>query len=638
MKVYTEILKQFVPDLPDTKTLQAVLTSHAFEVEEVVPQEVGDVIDLKVLPDRAHDALSHRGIAREIATHTEKSFFALPSSELTPDNAVASVSVKVESDLCARYMALRIEHIQVSQSPEWLVRALHALDQRSVNTLVDLTNYVMFELGQPLHVFDAGKVKGAITVRMARAGETVVTLDNKELTLSEQMLIATDEEGVLDLPGIKGGKKAEIDINTKSIILVSANFDSVSVRKTAFKVGIRTDASKRFENNYPSRWAEHAVFRYMYLLQKEQSDIKYGVLTDVYPHPRPNFTAVVTLEQTNKHLGTHLTSEELALILRRLHLKHAEHTPGVFEVICDDNLFNIRSEDDKKYVAYQIIGHVGRVIGYHEGIQEKEYVPCKAQGLVAPHIVETDRIRNELVKRGFVEVRTYHFQNEGEEELENPLARDKRFIRSSLGLGMDDALRKATYNAPLLGRTDIFIFEIGTVVSKQHGERIHIALAGYKQNQKKQKVIDILKEALSEVLKGRPVLIEKENYIEAVIGEHTIEEPTKEAISLTVDQTHTVWKPLSVYPFMTRDIAFFVSDEAKNKNIHEMLLLWAGQLCVRVDMFDEFEKTLEDGSKKLSQAYRLVFQSQEKTLTDEEVNLCMQNVEKEVRALGCEVR
>ena len=639
MKVYTEILKQFVPDLPDTKTLQTVLTNHAFEVEEIIPQEIGDVIDLKVLPDRAHDALSHRGIAREIATHTEKSFFAPQSLELVPQDGVAPVLVKVESDLCTRYTALRIENIQVLKSPQWLATALHVLDQRSVNTLVDLTNYVMFELGQPMHVFDADKVKGGITVRLAHAGETMTTLDNKEISLSEQMLVIADDESVLALAGIKGGKKAEVDANTKSIILECANFDSISVRKTAFKTGIRTDASKRFENNYPVAWAGHAVLRYVHLLQKEQPGVVYGALTDVYSHPRPNFTAAVTLEQTNKLLGTQLTSEQLSFILKRLHLEHVEQVPGVFEVMCGDNLFNIRSADDMQYVSYQIVGHVGRVIGYHEGIQEKEYVPIKERGLVVPYIAETDRIRNELVARGFVEVRTYHFQNEGEEELENPLANDKKFIRSSLQLGMGDALVKATYNAPLLGRTDIYIFEIGTVVTKERGEEIHLALAGFKQNQKKQKIIDTLKHVLSEIISSAQIVTETENYVEIIISSHNeLFEPTENVMSLERTSGFVNWKPLSVYPFMTRDIAFFVSEEAKQKKLKEIFLLWAGPLCVRVDMFDEFEKTLEDGSKKLSQAYRLVFQSQEKTLTDDEVNTVMQGVEKEIRALGCEVR
>lgn len=639
MKVYTEILKQFVPDLPDTKTLQSVLTNHAFEVEEVIPQEIGDVIDLKILPDRAHDALSHRGIAREIATHTEKGFFAPQSLELVPQDGIAPVLVKVESDLCTRYTALRIENIQVLKSPQWLATALHVLDQRSVNMLVDLTNYVMFELGQPMHVFDADKVKGGITVRMARAGEKMTTLDNKEISLSEEMLVIADDESVLALAGIKGGKKAEMGANTKSIILECANFDSISVRKTAFKTGIRTDASKRFENNYPVAWAEHAVLRYVHLLQKEQPSVVYGALTDVYPHPRPNFTAVVTLEQTNKLLGTQLTSEQLSFILKRLHLEHVEQVPGVFEVICDDNLFNIRSVDDMQYVSYRIVGHVGRVIGYHEGIQEKEYVPIKESGLVVPYIAETDRIRNELVARGFVEVRTYHFQSEGEEELENPLANDKKFIRSSLWTGMEETLTRAMYNTSYLGRTEIYIFEIGTVVLKEKGEQIHLILAGYKPNQKKQKVIDVIKDALTAVGHHNNLVKEDENYAEVVISSHNqLFEPTEKVVPLVHDAVSVMWKPLSVYPFMTRDIAFFVSEEAKQKNLKEIFLLWAGPLCVRVDMFDEFEKTLDDGSKKLSQAYRLVFQSQEKTLTDDEVNAIMQNVEKEIRALGCEVR
>lgn len=642
MKVYTEILKKFVPDLPVTSKIQALLINHAFEVEEVITVDGGEVFDLKVLPDRAHDALSHRGIAREIATHANASFIEAESNALIPDANILPVVVNVESDLCSRYMALKIENITVTSSPEWLARSLKALDQKSINMLVDLTNYILLELGQPLHVFDADKVRGGITVRMARTGEKMTTLDNKEVSLSEEMLVIADDEGVLALAGIKGGKKAEVDANTKSIILECANFDSISVRKTAFKVGIRTDASKRFENNYPAAWGEFALLRYVYLLKKEQPQITYGEVVDVYPNPRKKFTSIVSTVRANQWLGTNLTPREVSSILTKLHLPHIEKEAGIFEVTCDDNLFNIRSVDDEKYVSYQIIGHIGRVIGYDSGIREKEYKPLKERGQVVSYIAECDRIRNELVSRGFVEVRTYHFQNEGEEELENPLANDKKFIRSNLQLGIDEALAKAVYNAPLLGTTDIFIFEIGTVVYKDIGERIHLILAGHKQTERKQKIIDYLQSVVSEILPAAGKIStgkHAHHAVEVVISSHNqLFEPTENVVSLEHDSEYVQWKPLSVYPFMTRDIAFFVSEEAKEKNLKEIFLLWAGPLCVRVDMFDEFEKTLDDGSKKLSQAYRLVFQSQEKTLTDDEINTVMQNVEKEIRALGCEVR
>lgn len=637
MKVYTEILKKFVSELPDSKTLKNIITDHAFEVEEVIAKEQGEVLDLKVLPDRAHDCLSHRGVAREIATHTGKRFTEVEIGVLKSVDQVKSVEVTVESDLCSRYMAVRIENVIIDKSPKWLKESLEALHQKSINTLVDLTNYVLFELGQPLHVFDADKIKGKITIRLAKGGEKMVTLDNKEVSLTEEMLVIADDEGVLALAGVKGGKKAEVDSNTKSIILECGNFDSISIRKTAFKTGIRTDASKRFENNYPKVWAQQGLLRYLYLLGKEQKDISYGEVTDVCQNTNKSFTVTLSTKRTNEWLGIELSSSEISSILTKLHLEHTEKE-DTFEIICDNNLFNIRSIDDQKYVPYQIIGHIGRVIGYNNGIKEKEYILIKNKGKVVPYIAETDRIRNELAARGFVEVRTYHFQNEGEEELENPLANDKKYIRSSLHLGMTDALTKATYNAPLLGRTDIFIFEIGTVVTKKDGERIHLALAAFKQNTKKQKAVETLKQVLTEVFSTFEAVVETENYIEIVIAAHgQILEPTDSVVILK-ECNFSNWKTLSVYPLMTRDIAFFVSEEAKQQNVQELLLSWAGALCVRVDKFDEFEKTLEDGGKKLSQAYRLVFQSHEKTLTDEEVNVIMQTVEREVTVLGCEVR
>ncbi len=626
--------------MPDTQTLKKIITDHAFEVEEVIEGVHGDVIDLKVLPDRAHDALSHRGIAREIATHINAKYSELIHDTLISDTSVASVAVHVESPLCTRYMALRIARVKIEESPSWLKEIFLALGMRSINTLVDLTNYVLVELGQPLHVFDAKKVKGTIVVRMARAGEKMTTLDNKELVLDESMLVIADDEAVLALAGIKGGKKAEVDAETTDIILECASFDSISVRKTAFKTGLRTDASKRFENNYSAVWTEGALARYMTLLKREQSKIVYGVLTDVYAHPRLSFMIELSITRTNSLLGTTLTQKEVTDILTKLHLTFTIKTDDVCVVMCDDNLFNIREEEDKKYISYAIIGHIARVLGYEKGIPKKDYVPLKKEGKVANFIAESDRIRNELVARGFVEVRTYHFQNEGMEELENPIANDKKFIRSSLHQGMQGALTKALYNAPLLGKTDMSLFEIGTVVNER-GEEVYVVLARAYANSKKQKnVVVELETILCEVAHQITYVKNfEQGIVEGMITSHNgVPVADSEAVPLVHTAENIAWKSVSPYPFATRDIAFFVSDEAKQKVLKDIIFLWAGPLCMRVDLFDEFEKKVEDGTVKLSRAYRLVFLSHEKTLTDEEIHTAMQKVEQELRALGCEIR
>lgn len=640
MKIYTPILKHFLDTVPDTQTLKKIITDHAFEVEEVIEGAHGDVIDLKVLPDRAHDALSHRGIAREIATHTNAKYSELIHDTLIPDTSVASVAVHMESPLCTRYMALRIARVKIEESPTWIKESFSALGMRSINLLVDLTNYVLIERGQPLHVFDAKKVKGTIVVRMAHVGEKMVTLDNKDLALDESMLVIADDEAVLALAGVKGGKKAEVDAHTTEVILECASFDSISVRKTAFKTGLRTDAAKRFENNYPSVWADEALARYMTLLKREQSEIVYGAVTDLYANPRTPFAVDVSITRINLLLGTSLTQKEVTDIFTKLHLTFTLKTDDVYVMMCDDNLFNIREEEDKKYISYAIIGHIARVLGYEKGIPKKEYVALKEKGLVAHFTHESDRIRNELVARGFVEVRTYHFQNEGVEELENPIANDKKYIRSSLRHGMQDALTKGFYNAALLGMSDMSLFEIGTVVNER-GEEVYVALARTYANLKKQKntateLETILREVAPQIAYVKNF---EQGIVEGMIESHNdVPVADSEPVSLVHLMENVVWKSLSPYPFATRDIAFFVSDEAKQKELKDVIFLWAGPLCTRVDLFDEFEKKLEDGTSKLSRAYRLVFQSHQKTLTDEEVNKVMQNVETEIKALGCEVR
>lgn len=640
MKVYTEILKKFIPHLSSTGVVHDALIGHAFEVEEIIHAKNGDVLDLKVLPDRAHDCLSHRGVAREIAMLTNVDFEEVPSIDtFTPTGTAARIPVRVVSDLCHRYMAMRIDNVCMDTSPTWLIDAFAALGQKSINTCVDLTNYVLQELGQPMHVFDADKIEGSIVVRQAIDGERMTTLDNKEVVLTKDMLVIADDVGVLALAGVKGGKKAEVDVHTKSIIVECANFDAVTTRKAAFKTGIRTDASKRFENNYPSVWAEVALKRYVYLLQKIQPSIMYGEVFDSNPVKEESFTVQVTLARTNAWLGTSLTIDTMSNILTRLHLPHTE-ADGVFSVTCDSNLFNIREVAERAYVPYQIMGHVGRVIGYEKGIVPVEYVPLKTRGKVIPSIAECDRIRQVLVGRGFIEVRTYHFQNQGIEELENPLAQDKKFIRHSLMAGMQESLSKAVYHAPLTGRADAMIFEIGTVVTGD-GEMIHLCLGQQYTNAKQQKKTqEELRTILTELgFDTKNILISTDNALECFVMLHTgVPEPTEEYTAHITRHAGSVWKSLSVYPHMVRDVAFFVGDNAQKQDLQTVISLWAAPLCVRVDMFDEFTKTLEDGSKKLSQAYRLVFQSQERTLTDEEVSVCMKHVEDELCALGCEIR
>jgi len=240
-------LKSYVPDLPEPDKLVDVFTFHLCEVEGVEKKEDDTIFDLNILPDRAHDLLSYRGIAKDLAGILNIEYknieYKIRAGEAT------KLSIKVESKNCRRYMARIIRKIKILPSPDWMKNYLLSMNQRSINNLVDATNIVMFDRGNPIHVFDLDKVEGSIIIRQAKEGEKMTTLDNKEVKLSPLNMVIADEKNILALSGIKGGKVAEVTEDTKNIIIEVANFDPTNIRKTSKEINIYTDAVKRFEND-----------------------------------------------------------------------------------------------------------------------------------------------------------------------------------------------------------------------------------------------------------------------------------------------------------------------------------------------------------------------------------------------------
>ena len=258
MKVsYNWLQEYFEEKLPNPGDLGDILTFHAFEIEEI--EKVGDdyMIDVDVLPNRSSDCMSHRGIAREISTILDKKMKHDPLEGETlevDESDKFKVEVK-DNELCSRYAIAIIDGVKVGPSPEWLKKYLETLGQRSINNIVEATNYVMLNTGQPLLAFDAEKLKGGehkkITVRSAKEGEKITTLAGDEYELDKSTLLITDGNSGLPIgiAGVKGGKIAEVDENTKDVVIESAHFNAVSVRKTSQKLKLWTDASTRFQNN-----------------------------------------------------------------------------------------------------------------------------------------------------------------------------------------------------------------------------------------------------------------------------------------------------------------------------------------------------------------------------------------------------
>ncbi len=243
-------LKWYIPEAPEASKLADVFNYHLCEVESVEKRPDGDFIfDLNILPNRAHDLLSHQGVARELASLLNIKFADPTPKYKIPESKPTILKIDIQSDKCRRYMGRIVRNVKVGPSPEWVVQHLASIGQRSINNMVDAANIVMFDCGQPTHVFDLNKTKEKLIIRQAKEGEKLITLDNRDWKLESSYLIIADQKEPLVVAGIKGGKIAEVEENTKDIILEVANFDPTSIRKTAQELNIVTDSKKRFEND-----------------------------------------------------------------------------------------------------------------------------------------------------------------------------------------------------------------------------------------------------------------------------------------------------------------------------------------------------------------------------------------------------
>jgi phenylalanyl-tRNA synthetase beta chain len=471
--------------LPQLDELVRTVTIKSFEVEGVEEYAAtGDtILEMKVLPDRAHDALSHRGMAREVAA-----LFGLPRkervlSETKTDSSVSKVEVAVlAATLCPRYIGVRVDGIVVAPAPDDIAAKLTAIGGRSINNIVDLTNFVLFDIGQPMHAFDAAKVAGGITVRSAVAGESMTTLDGKALSFDGTELVIADDEGVLALAGVKGGKKAEVDNSTTSIIFESANFDPTLTRRTSTKHGIKTDASKRYENGMTSEFALEGMQLALSELVKIMPSARISTMTDVYPNPeKSEYKITITITEINSLLGSQMSRTALDEVLERLGFHYVANAEEYVVSIPNERL-DLRIKQD-------LIEEIGRNYGYDK--IDPALPKLSRKGVPHKRLHYANKVRNFLVEQGYSEVFTYSFAPKGEGEVEvlNPVGKDRPFMRSSLFPGIGRALASNFYNSSLLELEDIKIFEIGNVFTPE-GERMRLAIGAMGGTKKRWKALE----------------------------------------------------------------------------------------------------------------------------------------------------
>lgn len=620
----------FEKPLPAVEELSDAITFHAFEIDGVEKIGADTVLDVKVLPNRAHDCLSYRGIAKEVSAILEVPLIKDPLSEaptLAPVTEKVAVSIQEEA-LCLRYTAGYIRGVKVGPSPAWLVERLQSMGQRSINNVVDATNYVMFNLGQPLHAFDAGKMTQkndgyAIEVRLAKEGEKMIALDEKEYTLqSSTLVIADGHTGFpVGIAGVKGGVPAAIDEKTSDIIIESANFEGVSVRKTSRALNLRTDASVRFENVISPELTAYGMQEVVSLIAELAGGEVVG-FTDVYPNPQKASTVTISASDVNRLHGTAITTNETESIIKRFGWRHTKEGEALAVSVPFERLDIAIAED--------IAEDIGRVYGL-EHIQSVLPEAISITSSINKRFYYIDRIRAALAERGFSEVYTSVFVREGTREVLNKVDSDTPYLRASLAPAIAEALEVNFRNKELLGLSDVRLFEIGTVW-KEKEEKVVIAL-GTKGSKKTPKGSDFLHELFAEFDVKVANVFPEAPVVEIDLDTLLSVAPDPLAYQTLPTLGDARYKPFSRFPVVLRDVAVWTPVGTSVEVVEALIRGKAGGDLVRLDVFDSFEK-----EGKISYAFHLVFQSSEKTLTDEEIHPIMDAVYGALKTAGFEIR
>jgi phenylalanyl-tRNA synthetase beta chain len=596
MKISYNWLKWYVPEIPEAEKLADVFTYHLAEVESLEKLPDGDFLfDINILPNRAHDLLSFHGMARELSGQLGIEFKDPSGYYKTPESKLTDLKIDIQTPLCRRYMGRIVRGVKIGPSPEWVVKHLESIGQRSINNIVDATNLCMFDCGQPMHIFDMHKLKAegekskVIQIRNANTGEKIKLLGGEEKELKETDLVIADSEGALALAGVKGGTKAEVDADTVDIVLEVANFDPATVRKTARRLGIFTDSAKRFENDLSPELCDFGMRELTGLIIEMCPEATFEDVVDVYPHPQPKRELTFSVSEITKKLGAEITATEVEDILKRYKFEYKNESNS-FTIVVPVLRLDLTG-------AHDMAEEIGRIIGYDKvvpTIPKIDFVP-KANDVQ----VRMNTVREKLLADGYSEVVTYTFTKKGKVEVARG-AKGKEFLRTNLTDGLKESYELNRLNAPLLGNDETKIFEIGTVFPEKDREEIHVAC------------------------------VDKKGVVESTLEEFTHDLDLLSTFNFQLSTRGEKFTAWSQYPFISRDIAVWVPVGTNPDELIDLCKENGTELLIRVPvLFDQFTK-----DEKTSLAVRLVFQSHERTLTDADVTGIMENVTKALENKG----
>ena len=465
MRILLSWVKEYVDVSFGIEELAERLPMLGIGVESV--ERFGDdaVLDLEIAANRG-DLMSVVGVAREIAAATRgqaRQPSGDPGEAVAPASELARIEV-TDSVLCPRYTARMIVDVQVKPSPTWMARRLEACGIRSINNIVDVTNYIMLELGQPMHAFDYDQLAGGrIIVRRAKPGEALTTLDSVDRRLDPDTLVIADAERAVGIGGVIGGANTEIGASTKRVLLEAASFNPVSIRRTGKRLGVRTESSARFERGVDTAAVLRASARAIRLTQEVAGGRILRGATDIYATPQGIRHVELRWSSVARLLGMDVPFDEGVAILRSLgfSVEVADHT---LRVQVPSFRRDVEREED-------LIEDVARHYGY-EHIPEAMPLEITAQGSVAPAVEAEQAVRDIMIRAGLTEALTVAFTNPSTWDslmlpdhhpwrqavrLRNPLIEDHTHLRTTLLAGLLDVARVNVSRR----RTDIQIFEVG---------------------------------------------------------------------------------------------------------------------------------------------------------------------------------
>lgn len=696
MKFSYNWLKELAKFRESPKALAEFLALRAFEVESVVKKGGDWVLDVKLLPNRAADAAGHWGLAREIATLKNSEFRTqnLELNENKSQRASDALQVKIENPAdCPRYTARVMEGVKVSPSPKWMRERLEACGIQSISSIVDAANYVMLELGQPLHVFGAAEIKGnTIIVRRAKKEEALLALDEKTYPLSPEILVIADGKDPIAIAGIKGGKHSGVSAGTTAIILESANFDPVRTRISSRLLGLKTDASYRFERGMDPNGTAEAIDRLAEVIREVAGGEVLAGRVDAYPkHLRPAKILLRT-GYANRLIGEEVPADFCESLFRRLGWNFERKSALEYIVEPPTSRRDIQIEED-------VIEEIVRLWGY-ENVQahapETRLAPAPPN---EAHLWE-NRVRDILVGAGFTEAYAYVFTSRraaedfGDSaerllELENPTSPDTQF------LGAEPAWTYARIAAENLRRADsVNLFGIAkgflpqakpssampaietTYLVIAKAAKVTKATKGTKETGDSETfytvkgVVDQLLEslgiaehwyddALSATEKKkleafhpyRIAQVKADDELLGIVGElhPDVQERLKSKARIVIAQLNfeKLWqraraeaefKPIGRFPAIIRDIAVIVPENEKADTVQGILENACGELLADTDLFDYYADGAMEQRGEKSLAFHLIFQSPERTLTDAEVSRLYAKVAAALREKGWEVR